>query len=481
MKTAWIQGMAFVVLVSWTTRTSGGELSRPLPDQGLRSSRVAGSTDLDTYFLERFAFIFGPQDPGDWGLPDRAGPTRSATELVREFQLSRDRLRPATVAAVESMLARERAAHTYDTEHYRFSYDTEGVDAVPPDDTDGDGVPDYVENLGIYAEYAWQVEFEELGFVAPKRSPAQGHRLHVIIQQMNAYGMTICTGFCTIRIENDFRGFGSNDDPDGPVAGAAKVTIAHELKHASQWETSNMTELGWIEVDATWMEDVVYPEVNDYVQYVNSSESQVTTPSDPLDKWLYGSYPDVIWQISMSERFGTGIIVDLWAYRAHHRAEGMLTSYDAILRAYGTDLEAQFALDYMVRNYLTGARTPTVSDVPYYPDAEKFHEGPVMPLPVPARVEGELPHLAGAFFEAGPDDDSRAPTVTLEADPEAVMAVSALLWSGAGGVTVRSATMEAGVARLDLDVPWSRLDRLGLVVVNAERAAPSTAYVLTVE
>ncbi len=449
-------------------------------EQRVRTALHQGRIDLDTYFLQRFAYLFSPSTVSPRWVDGALTPSRSATELVRSFQEARQDLRPATVQAIDTMLEHRQAAFVYDTEHYRISFDTTGFDAVPPGDVDEDGVPDFIEDLGAYAEHSWWREFDDLGFVAPKRSPAQGHRLHVIVQQMNAYGMTICTGFCTIRVDNDFAGFPSNDDPDGPAAGAAKVTIAHELKHASQWETSNMTELGWIELDATWMEDVVYPEVNDYVHYVESDESQVVVPTDPLDKWLFGSYADAIWQISMSDRFGAQLIVDLWDYRAHHRLEGMLNSYDAILQDTGSDLVSHFCFDYMVRNYLTGARTPIASDLPVYPDAARYPEGPVTELLVPDFVHDSLPHLAGVFFEALSDGSARYPGIVLEADEDAVMGLTTVLWFRSGDVSLVNSSMVHGRAEIRLNVPWSRLDQIGIVVANGERAAPSTDYTLSV-
>ena len=79
-------------------------------------------------------------------------------------------------------------------------------------------------------------------------------------------------------------------EPSG--SGAAKVTIAHELKHASQFTSSAWTEeAGWLEADATWAEDFVFDETDDYLRYLPYG-SPVSHP----DGWLPVSYEDCLWQ-----------------------------------------------------------------------------------------------------------------------------------------------------------------------------------------
>ena len=55
-------------------------------------------------------------------------------------------------------------------------------------------------------------------------------------------------------MHSDFLSFPPNEDPEGTAIGAAKVTAAHEFKHAVQFATSAWSENGlWPELDATWV------------------------------------------------------------------------------------------------------------------------------------------------------------------------------------------------------------------------------------
>jgi hypothetical protein len=93
-----------------------------------------------------------------------------------------------------------------------------------------------------------------------------------------------------------------------------------------------------VELDATWMEDIVFDASNDYYNYINSngSNSQLSDPWLRLDNGGTGSYEDCLWQHYLSEKHGNQIIVDLWAQRAAAPGENMKNSYQTVLQSYGS-------------------------------------------------------------------------------------------------------------------------------------------------
>ena len=72
-----------------------------------------------------------------------------------------------------------------------------------------------------------------------------------------------------IEIENDFSGAYPNDDPEGPVAGAMKVTCAHEFHHAVQFGLRGSSTVWLAELTSVAFEERVYPYVNDYVWLID--------------------------------------------------------------------------------------------------------------------------------------------------------------------------------------------------------------------
>jgi len=67
-----------------------------------------------------------------------------------------------------------------------------------------------------------------------------------------------------IDIDNDF--IGSKYNAKGIQA--LRVTAAHEFHHAIQYGYGWWGERYPYELTSTWMEDVVYTDVNDYYQYL---------------------------------------------------------------------------------------------------------------------------------------------------------------------------------------------------------------------
>lgn len=129
---------------------------------------------------------------------------------------------------------------------------------------------------------------------------------------MQFYGYTQPSGGTTfIAVHNTFNGFPSNSDPEGNQLGALKVTIAHEFKHAIQYRTNQWAgdagRVDWVEMDATMMEEVTFPQVNDYYNYLGSgSIFRAPTRSTP------GSYPFVTWMLHYYETLGISFWVDVW-------------------------------------------------------------------------------------------------------------------------------------------------------------------------
>jgi hypothetical protein len=56
---------------------------------------------------------------------------------------------------------------------FRFHYALEGPNAVPAEDADGNGVPDYVDTAVTFLNLVWRVLVDTLGFPPPPPDMAQ--------------------------------------------------------------------------------------------------------------------------------------------------------------------------------------------------------------------------------------------------------------------------------------------------------------------
>jgi len=186
-------------------------------------------------------------------------PAKCGTEVIAELVRDRALLDAGTRAELDHRLSSINApgTGTYTTAHFRIEYATSGPDAPTPTDVaPANGIPDFVEWTGAACEQAWAIEVGQLTYTAPAVGNGQNARYPVTYQAQDAYGFTTVVAGQETRIvlHPSYANFPFNEDPEGDVIGALRVTVAHEFKHAIQRMYSPWTEGNWLELDATWMD-----------------------------------------------------------------------------------------------------------------------------------------------------------------------------------------------------------------------------------
>ena len=440
------------------------------------AAEAEGALSVDEAALNRIYHIFDRSRVDARFLVEDETPGKSATMLIHSIQTN-----PEVSADVKSILEEyldapfdARALFISPSGIFKLTYYTTGGNAVPPEDLNSNGVPDFVEWCADYMDYSWQVEITDVGFRAPGLTA--GYYL-VSFEDMPYYGYTQPTaGTTRIVLHNNFLSFPSNDDPDGDQKGAAKVTCAHEFKHASQYTTSHGREGGWVEVDAVWAEELVYPATNDYHWYVGGTGSPLTQPHVSLDSGGTGSYEDCIWQICMSEKWGNQLIVDFWSWRATHTGWGMLQSYDYIVGTQGMDLSSYYAM-WTHWNYLTGAR----SEPPFgYPDALEFNTAAIW-----LNISGlgvlrssSVPHLATKFARHHHTDTlADYPKIVFDGAAGVDFRPQAIVLKTDGTLVFDEVEVDAsGHGEKVLDYPFSDISEMGLSFANCEWSGTAKSY-----
>lgn len=214
------------------------------------------------------------------------------------------------------------------------------TDAVPLDDTDSSGFPDYVEDFADIFEEVWNFEINFTGFHAPpsdeKRSNDEYNgnpdgRYDVFIFNMIYYGLCYPEGqanssssyYSYIGVENDYQGFST------PQLGAMQVTAAHEFFHAIQFYYDVWEDMWWMETAAVYMEDEVYPNVNDNYQYFRDWFPFPDTRGLESTRGLH-EYGNFIFAKFLSENFEDEIIKEIWEKMSEPDMDG-LTAINATL------------------------------------------------------------------------------------------------------------------------------------------------------
>ncbi len=223
---------------------------------------------------------------------------------------------------------------TYDSPEglFKVHYVTSGTDAVfmPLVDTiplGGDGIPDYVNKTAEIADSVWNFQIDSLGFTAPPSdNPSGGDGLYdIYILELGStyYGATYPDIVITAQsatsyfvMDNDYNFAPYNEFAGTPQdmdrrLDAVRVTLAHEFNHSihfgmdyTDYEgTVSNPRLYWWEMSATYMEEAMYDNVNDYYGYL---PYYLATPWKSLRYFVNGSlfpYGACLFPIFLSEKF----------------------------------------------------------------------------------------------------------------------------------------------------------------------------------
>ncbi len=233
---------------------------------------------------------------------------------------------------------------TFPSAHFIVHYNTSGANAV---------TLAYATKISSYFETAYTEEVTNLGYNAPPSDLAASNnggdgKYDVYIYDLGTglYGYTCpeqspaTPSYSYIAVNKSYSWAPPNDDPI-PADGAAKVTAAHEFFHAVQFSYDANEEVWWMETTSTYMEDVVWPAVNDNYNYLpywfQFSDSYGLETFDGGHE--YGNF---IFAKRLSEDFsggGDAIIKEIW--EQCQTTDG-LTAINTVLGGYGSSIIDEF-------------------------------------------------------------------------------------------------------------------------------------------
>lgn len=286
------------------------------------------------------------------------------TMAIRDVVMAWDQLSPATQGHFSQAFARPGGANLYVTPDgkFTFHYDITGTNAVPSADLDFSGTPDFVEHCAAYLDTTLQKHLA-IGYTPPISDGANGgdSSFDIYFEDMGYYGYAVPEGpgpaawndyYCYLVLNNNFIGFPTNHDPEGNQLGAAKVTVAHEFHHCIQF-SYDATEYEWyMELDATYMEDIVYNLTDDNYNYLPSFFS---APQTSLMASSIREYACFIWGMYLSQKFDTTLNRAVWEGAKVSGRTVYQALSDTLLARYGWTQDSAFA-DFEVWNFITSTR-----------------------------------------------------------------------------------------------------------------------------
>lgn len=224
------------------------------------------------------------------------------------------------------------------SDHFRIHYTTQGGDAVPES---------YAISVGLAADYSWQVQCDEMNYFTPPPDANMGgcNRYDIYIMVIDALGYTSSGG--EFKPPDSTHNASASHIVINTNLGSnlIKATVAHEFQHAVQM-TYDYTEPTWfMENCAVFMEEMVYPEVNDYFGYLGGGDTPIRKPwydirsGGGANLYWYGG---VTWAFYMWQRQEVEAVRTVWEYCADVRGGNMMEAIEDMFEDYGMDFEQGF-------------------------------------------------------------------------------------------------------------------------------------------
>ncbi|MDQ4058738.1 MAG: hypothetical protein M3124_06415 [Actinomycetota bacterium] len=322
----------------------------PAPRDALTRALEEGRVTEAEYSLERARSLFEPEVVarrfGEIATPD----PREATLVLRDLALHKHELSGEERAAADGMLSRPTDNRSGDPINIKYGeanakrtcsanlcvhYVTTGVHRVDATDGDANGLPDYVDTVvAVMQQQVWHDEIGRFGFRRPRgdlgsRNNGGNRKIDFYLAQLGdrrlygyctsddpdldraingTYRFSDMSAYCVL--DNDYD---PAEYPEQTPLKNLRVTGAHEFFHAVQFAYDFFEDLWILESTATWIEDEVFDDINDNLQFLNTSAMR--TPRVPLDYgdprtgFPYGNF--VFWRYTR-ERFGRKVVRQVW-------------------------------------------------------------------------------------------------------------------------------------------------------------------------
>src|SRR3954452_20824998 len=240
--------------------------------------------------------------------------------------------------------------------HFCVHWVDQGLDALDLSDHNGDDIPDFGERVANVAERVHDVENGKLGWQEPRSDGRRGGRngkTDVYLSQIGGelFGYAAPDrGQATkqhriprrvhgyLVLDNDYSAF---EFPGTKPLSDLEVTFAHEYNHILQFGYDAYQDPWFAESSATWMEDQVYNEIDDYLRYVRRWVKLWETPLTTSSIKEYGS---AVWNQWLQRRYGGAIVRQAWGRAIHVKPGGFsVGAYESAIHAAGpSDLGHDF-------------------------------------------------------------------------------------------------------------------------------------------
>ena len=445
------------------------------------------------------------------------------TPLLKQLALKLPSLSGAAHKRAVSLLARPTQGEgssnelEYETaegvpvcsEHFCIHWVPKTTDAPPLADANHNNVPDYVETMDGVFEDVYAVENVDLGWRAPnsdgkrgcgKNAPANcAGKVDVYIKEIGSEGIygyaapdpgQKSTSQAAYLVMDDDYSKSQFPRYEGDPLQPMEVTAAHEYNHVLQFGYDTAQDTWMFESTAVWMEDRVYTDVNDYVQYLTPWAQMTFVPltyfspngDDPLNIKVYG---DGVWNRWLEGHYGDDVIRDAWATSRKTKPKSFAPlAYDTPLKAKNTSFFATFATFATETAEWRDSNTAFAEGVTF-PDIDRAASDgtgrPITLTPDGVGAAGKLAHTSYVLLNVRPTEAMPRLALAVSTPRGAQMAIALVGRTGdeEGGTSQEFIKLlpKGGPGILTIENP-SQYDRLTAAVINADSSQAGFSRIL---
>ncbi|MBM2839669.1 MAG: hypothetical protein HW412_197 [Bacteroidetes bacterium] len=361
----------------------------------------------------------------EWAHPDGREdhvPEKCGLPVLSAAINNRASLSPVLRTSLQTLLVRPSLDTSIRIGNYRIHFDTSASSANTPAMLDGsyNRIPgsyrEFVDSTAAILTFVASYDTSVLGYLPPPTDNGFGggpeYDIYLVELGGSYYGVTTPetpinnkpdggTFTTYMEIDNDFNFVFPDSNKGLP---ALRVTLAHELHHAIQLGNYGYWtgDVYFYEITSVWMEDVVYTDVNDYYQYLGTSQGQFRRPDIPFTSNNFIVYSRGIWGQFIAKRFGRDVMRRAWEEIRDARP---LLAMDNALQEVTSSFRQSFS-EWSLWNFFTGTRDDTTGR--YYPEGSFYplmSQTPVSFSPPSRAVAGSLNALAAKYYQVlgGPD------------------------------------------------------------------------------
>lgn len=250
------------------------------------------------------------------------------------------------------------------TGFFRIYFDSTGTDAPELTDLNGNGISDYVDEVAVMADSARKVLVDIMGFLPVPGQDEAPYPIYISNRDPYNYGLNTNGGW--IEIDNNYsQGFYTLG------LQAMRVTIAHEYFHAVQRKYRDLSNENryFYEFSSTWIEDIIIPDGNDYLFWLDGPNRIWTYPeiafseTDGYSVAFYGHYLNTIVE-EIEIGMESNLVREIWEKIGNTNLT-FSSCINSILNDYNYSFIESWT-DFIARNHYN-SRNP---DFYYHPDLE---------------------------------------------------------------------------------------------------------------